>query len=207
MAGLAIASLLLALFIGGFLFIKLSPEFGGKPTDEQKANFSQLSHYKGREFVNLTPTSMDMSFSNILSVMRDYIKGIPNGTPSFPIPVEPVDSLELTTQPDSLTQLTWFGHSAVLFEIDGLRIFLDPMLGNTPAPHPWMGGKRFSKKLPIDITQLPPIDVVLISHDHYDHLDYGSVQKLKEKVSDFYVPLGVGPTCGAGGLMNRLFTN
>jgi len=192
MAGLAIISLLLALFIGGFLFIKLSPEFGGKPTAEQKENFSQLSHYEGGEFVNLIPTSMDMSFRNILSVMGDYMRGIPNGAPSFPIPVEPVDSLELTTQPDSKTQLTWFGHSAVLLEIDGLRVFLDPMLGNTPAPHPWLGGNRFSEELPIDIAQLPSIDAVLISHDHYDHLDYGSVQKLKEKVKDFYVPLGVG---------------
>lgn len=192
MIGISVAVLLVILLVGAFLFIQLSPEFGGKPTNEQRESFAQLDHYRDGTFINLTPTSMDMSFGNILSVLRDYIKGIPNGTPDFMLPVEPVDSLSLVEPIDSPTQITWFGHSAVLLEIDGLRVFIDPMLGNVPAPHPWLGGNRFNKQLPINIEQLPPIDAVLISHDHYDHLDYGSVKKLKEKVKDFYVPLGVG---------------
>lgn len=192
MIGLSVAALLFMLVVGGWLFIKLSPEFGGKPSSVQKESFAQLDHYQNGIFVNLIPTSMDMSFSNILSVMSDYIQGIPNGAPDFTLPVESVDSLSLVDPADAPTQITWFGHSAVLLEIDGLRIFLDPMLGNVPAPHPWMGGNRFYEQLPISIEKLPPIDAVLISHDHYDHLDYGSVKKLKEKVKDFYVPLGVG---------------
>ncbi|MGB3587453.1 MAG: MBL fold metallo-hydrolase [Tunicatimonas sp.] len=192
MIGLSVGILLLALLVVGFLFIKLSPEFGGKPTSEQKEAFAQLDHYEEGVFTNLIPTSMDMSFGNIVSVLRDFIQGIPNSTPDFSLPVESVDSLDITTHTDTITQITWFGHSAVLVEIDGLRVFLDPMLGDVPAPHPWLGNDRFNKQLPICIEQLPPIDAVLISHDHYDHLDYGSVQKLKEKVKDFYVPLGVG---------------
>ncbi|WKN41370.1 MBL fold metallo-hydrolase [Tunicatimonas pelagia] len=192
MIGLSVGALLLVLLIGGFMFTKLSPEFGGKPTSKQQESFTQLDHYKDGTFVNLIPTSMDMSFGNILSVIRDYIQGIPNGVPDFLPPVESVDSLSLVDPADAPTQITWFGHSAVLVEIDGLRVFLDPMLGNVPAPHPWLGGSRFNEQLPISIEQLPPIDAVLISHDHYDHLDYGSVKMLKEKVKDFYVPLGVG---------------
>jgi len=192
MIGLSVGALLLILLVGGFLFIRFSPEFGGKSTPEQKKAYAQLDYYQDGEFTNLIPTSMDMSFGNIVSVTKDYIRGIPNGTPSFSLPVKSIDSLDIATTANTATQITWFGHSAILLEIDGLRIFLDPMLGNVPAPHPWLGGSRFNKELPISIELLPPIDAVLISHDHYDHLDYGSVQKLKEKVSDFYVPSGVG---------------
>jgi len=75
--------------------------------------------------------------------------------------------------------------------MDGKKILLDPMFGDTPAPHPWLGSKRYSDGLPIEIEKLPRIDFVIFSHDHYDHLDYGSIQKLKNKVGHFYVPLGV----------------
>jgi L-ascorbate metabolism protein UlaG (beta-lactamase superfamily) len=76
--------------------------------------------------------------------------------------------------------------------MEGKRIFFDPMLGESPSPHPLLGPKRFSKELPIDIDKLPFIDAVVLSHDHYDHLDYESIIKLKDKVGKFYVPLGVG---------------
>ena len=72
------------------------------------------------------------------------------------------------------------------------NILLDPMFSEVPAPHPALGKKRFQKELPIKIEQLPFIDYVFISHDHYDHLDYQSIKKLKQKVSRFFVPLGVG---------------
>jgi L-ascorbate metabolism protein UlaG (beta-lactamase superfamily) len=65
------------------------------------------------------------------------------------------------------------------------------MLGDTPAPHPWLGSKRYNPTLPLAIEKLPHLDAVVISHDHYDHLDYGSIVKLKDKVDRFYVPLGV----------------
>jgi L-ascorbate metabolism protein UlaG (beta-lactamase superfamily) len=66
------------------------------------------------------------------------------------------------------------------------------MFGDVPAPHPWLGKHRFSKSLPIEIEKLPQIDAVILSHDHYDHLDYGSITKLKSKVNQFFTPLGVG---------------
>ncbi len=66
------------------------------------------------------------------------------------------------------------------------------MFGNVPTPHPMLGGNSFSRALPIEIEKLSSIDAVLLSHDHYDHLDYGSVTKLKDKVKMFYAPLGVG---------------
>ena len=75
---------------------------------------------------------------------------------------------------------------------NSVNILIDPMFGKVPAPMDFLGGKRFSKKLPIRSEKLPEIDYVLISHDHYDHLDYESILKIKNKVNKFIVPLGLG---------------
>ncbi len=77
-------------------------------------------------------------------------------------------------------------------ELDGKKIFLDPILGDVLGPHPLIGSKRFNDTLPLAIENIPNLDAVIISHDHYDHLDYGSIKKLKDRVAHFYVPLGVG---------------
>ena len=174
----------------GIAFIKISPEFGGTASKSQKESYKKSGHYKDGVFVNLMETSMDMSFANIIDLIGKTIKGTPNKSPNFEIPVQQVDSmdLELNTQ----TELVWFGHSAFLLQLEGKNILLDPMFGDTPSPSPLLGTKRYSNSLPITIEKLPVIDAIIISHDHYDHLDYGSIKKLKEKTKMFYVPLGVG---------------
>jgi L-ascorbate metabolism protein UlaG (beta-lactamase superfamily) len=132
-----------------------------------------------------------MDFGKALKMLPEFFKNDPSRIPSFKLPIVSRDSLELVE--DSLpTRLVWFGHSAFLLQIDGKNILIDPMLGEVPAPNPLLGKKRFFKDLPIEIEKLPQIDLIIISHDHYDHLDYGSIQKLKGKTKQFYVPLGVG---------------
>jgi len=92
---------------------------------------------------------------------------------------------------DSTTYITWYGHSALLLEMEGKRILLDPMFGAYSSPVSFFG-KRFAYQSPIDINAFTNIDAVILSHDHYDHLDYVSILKLKDHVKHFYVPLGVG---------------
>ncbi|MGB3777543.1 MAG: MBL fold metallo-hydrolase [Tunicatimonas sp.] len=186
-----LALLAIGLLAAG-LFVYLSPEFGGRATAAEQEAYARSDNYAEGKFTNLIPTSMRMDGRTMASIIRDYVRGVPHGVPSVPPPVVLVDSATIVRAPDTLTRVTWFGHSAVLLEIDGQRLLLDPMLGEVPAPHPWLGQSRFSEGLPITIDQLPAIDAVLISHDHYDHLDYGSIRLLKVKVNDFYVPLGVG---------------
>jgi len=188
---LSVFGIVLFVAVGGFLFIKLSPEFGADPTAKEKVSFEKTGHYKEEKFFNLIPTNMDMNTGGMFSLMIDFIKGVPNREPKSELPIHKIDSLSIVQNVTKPT-LMWFGHSAFLLQLDGKNILLDPMLGPVPAPHPWLGGKRYNHELPITIEKIPKIDAVVISHDHYDHLDYGSIQELKAKTEHFYVPLGVG---------------
>lgn len=192
MTGLVIVCALLILIVIGSLFLNLSPEFGGKADAKSKERYSLAKNYSEGKFVNQIPTPMDMDFKLVKSLLIDYLKGNPKGRPQKPLPVMKLDSITIVNNHEKLTKITWFGHSAFLLEIAGQNILIDPMLGPSPSPHPMLGGKRFSTTLPIYAEALPAIDAVIFSHDHYDHLDYGSVMKLKDKVAKFYTPLGLG---------------
>ncbi len=173
------------------LFINLSPQFGGKATKEQKAIYEKSENYKEDRFVNIAKVQLDMSFRDMGKSLVGYFKPQSQTTPKENLPVQKIDSLDIVKYIGD-TRLIWFGHSAFLLQIDTKNILIDPMFGEVPAPHPMLGSKRFSKELPIEIEKIPEIDAVLISHDHYDHLDYDSIKKLKNKVKMFYTPLGVG---------------
>lgn len=196
---ISIISLVAIVTLLVLIFINTSPEFGGKHSEKRKATYANAANYKDGKFENQNTVKMEMGFSKFTSTLIDYIKGVPNAAPSFQIPVESIDSLTIVNQ-NPITKLTWFGHSAFLLEIQNQNILIDPMLGEVPAPHPMLGRKRFNEKMPIAIEQLPQIDAVIISHDHYDHLDYGSITKLKGRVRKFYVPLGVGAHLEAWGI-------
>jgi L-ascorbate metabolism protein UlaG (beta-lactamase superfamily) len=178
------------LVLVGILFVNLHPAFGDSPTKEEQQYYESKPHYQEGKFINMVPTSMDMSLSSILSTLKQYIEGIPNSRPNFELPVHSIDSMSIVNN-KSRDRLIWFGHSAFLLEMKDQHILIDPMLGEVPAPHPWLGGKRYSSSLPIELEKLPHIDVVIISHDHYDHLDYESILALKAKTKKFLVPLGV----------------
>ena len=200
MTGLIIGGGILLLGISGILFVNFYPSIGGSQSDEKIETFKKSGHYQDGKFINLIHTSMDMNLGKFMSIIKDWIVGIPNQTPEKPLPVVPVDSMTIVSKDDSLARFTWFGHSAFLLEIEGKNILLDPMLGDYAGPHPWLGPNRFSDGIPIEIKKLPQIDVVVYSHDHYDHLDYESVLKLKDKVNKFLVPLGVGSHLASWGV-------
>ncbi|WP_041633211.1 MBL fold metallo-hydrolase [Maribacter sp. HTCC2170] len=188
---IAIALVIVAVVVVATLFINLSPEFGGKATKEQKEFYSQSSNYKEGKFINIGDVQMNMDFSKFVKSLVGFFSPRPKTTPTSNIDVITVDSLSIAQYKDS-TRLVWFGHSTFLLQMKGKNILIDPMFSAVPAPHPMLGGKRFSSELPIEIDQLPQIDAVVLSHDHYDHLDYGSIQRLKNKTNHFFTPLGVG---------------
>jgi len=188
---IGLVSIVVLLFVIGFLFINLSSQFGGKATSEQKLKYATYKNYKEGKFVNEKRINMDMGFGDMVNVIRKMFNPNSGTRPQKNIVVHKLDSTNVADY-NSRTRLIWFGHSAFLLQMNHKNILIDPMFGNVPAPHPWLGAKRFSKNLPIEIGKLPQIDAVIISHDHYDHLDYESIQRLKDKVGKFFVPLGVG---------------
>ena len=179
---------LVAVFVAILLFLNLHPVFGGNPSKEQKEEYSKFDHYGNGKFVNQVPTKMDMKASDFLSMIRENISGSTDRKPAGPIPVSDIDWNKINSEEDSLT---WFGHSTLLLSIDNKKILVDPMFGPIASPVSFIGSKRYSEDLLEMIDELPPIDAVFITHDHYDHLDYQSNLKLKSKVKHFFVPLGV----------------
>lgn len=189
MIGISVAIIIGLFIIIIALFLNLSPQFGKSPTSHQKIEYANSGHFKDGKFVNQTPTVMDINFWKMI---KKFVQASPNRKPLKEIGIEKLNLVTINKLDTLTSRLTWFGHSTFLLELDGKKILIDPMFSETPAPLPMLGPKRFSANLPIEIEELPTIDAIILSHDHYDHLDYSSIQRLKSKVGEYYMPLGVG---------------
>jgi L-ascorbate metabolism protein UlaG (beta-lactamase superfamily) len=97
------------------------------------------------------------------------------------------------------------GHSTVLFEIDGARVLTDPIWSERASPTRRAGPKRF-QPVPVPLDALPPLDLILLSHDHYDHLDYPTIQGLAARETPFITPLGVGAHLESWGIAPQRIT-
>lgn len=182
-------SIVILSVLGIAIFINTSPQFGAKKNDKLSSRVLGSSHYKNGAFQNPERTMQmtDFKWSSIPKFFSNAGK-----KPQMQIPVRKLTFDQSNSSNDSLPKITWFGHSTLLIEMEGKKLLLDPMLGNVPAPVSFFSAKRFNSELPATADELPYLDAVLISHDHYDHLDYGTIQKIKDKTGKFYTPLGVG---------------
>lgn len=183
-AGVAIASVLSGAAM--MLYVPL----GSSPGKHQRTGFNALDNYRAGKFANADSAETAMRMSEGLSMLKDSV--LTNGVQRHPpgeLPVSEVDWSLVESEQDSLT---WFGHSTCLLSIEGRKLFIDPMLSNRASPLAFVGSARYSKDWLSMVDRLPQIDAVLLTHDHYDHLDYGSIRALESKVGHFFVPLGVG---------------
>jgi L-ascorbate metabolism protein UlaG (beta-lactamase superfamily) len=119
------------------------------------------------------------------------------------VPRAPLPSLDPTRawsrKPATGLRATWLGHSTVLIEIDGLRVLTDPVWSLRASPSQLAGPKRF-QPVPVPLRSLPQLDAVVISHDHYDHLDYRAIRELARRDLPFVTSLGVGAHLQAWGV-------
>lgn len=188
--GLLFTALLLILIL--VLFVNFHPVFGESPSDKIVSRMKEIPNYVDGRFTNLNSIKENFGWSDYQKMFAKRFKGNPNRMPDHSLPVTTWTKEEVTNLQDTATTAIWYGHSAFYLHMDGKNILLDPMFGDYPSPVPFFIEKRYNDTLPISIDNLPRIDVVVFSHDHYDHLDYGSVLKLKDKAEHFVVPLGVG---------------
>ncbi|HEY2976767.1 MAG TPA: MBL fold metallo-hydrolase [Burkholderiaceae bacterium] len=133
-----------------------------------------------------------------LAITWRFLFDKPDDTvPPQAVPMQPLTAAQLQAAPDrSLYRL---GHSTLLLKLDGAFWLTDPVFSERASPLQWMGPKRFHSP-PIAIDELPPIEGVILSHDHYDHLDHDAIVKLAPKVRHFITPLGVGDRLIAWGV-------
>jgi L-ascorbate metabolism protein UlaG (beta-lactamase superfamily) len=162
---------------------------GGRVTGERGERVRRSPHFSGGKFHNPEPTRL-MKASMREMARREFF-GNEQREPSGVIPVVARSAQDYATAPASGLRTTWIGWSSVLVEIDGDRVMTDPVWSERCSPSTLVGPKRFHPP-PIALENLPPIDAVMISHDHYDHLDMPVVRALAARGTHFVVPLGIG---------------
>ena len=133
------------------------------------------------------PSGSTLEFAKVYFHKEERVRRSPNGM----MPVHATTLADLARPPASGLRLTWMGHSSVLAEIDGRRVLFDPVWGERCSPFAFAGPKRLHP-VPLPLATLGPLDAVVISHDHYDHLDLPTIRALAGTDTVFAVPLGVG---------------
>jgi L-ascorbate metabolism protein UlaG (beta-lactamase superfamily) len=146
----------------------------------------------GRKFLNPVPTTVG-GFGTIWKVLPQWLTNRAERAPRQPLGPFRTDAAVYSAGPESGLRVTWLGHSSMLLEIDGVRVLVDPVWDLRASPWQWFGPKRFFAA-PLPLEELPRLDAVLVSHDHYDHLGEGTVRRLAElqPESRWVTSLGVG---------------
>ncbi len=164
-------------------------QFGGKVTKELQSQYEESENWKDGKFQNLEETEMDISFWKLPEVIYKQLTK-EDQKPKATLPIIPFDKSAFLAPADQ-AKFIWYGHSVVLMRLNGQTILIDPMLGSNTTPIAPISNTRFSKNSLSLIDSFPEIDLILLTHDHYDHLDYDSIQLLKHKTKKYYVALGL----------------
>lgn len=180
-----IATLLLALLLAFSLGCSW---YVSNPVFSEDA-MNKPTNYSNGRFTNAEPTTVMKPGSNWEVIYQYLFKGHKDRTPSKPLPVVSMDGFAMQPASDVL-RFVWLGHSSVLVELNGKRILIDPVFSERASFFSWAGPKRF-QPAPIQAKDLPNLDAVLISHDHYDHLDKPTIVAISAKTASFHVPHGV----------------
>ncbi|WP_296323691.1 MBL fold metallo-hydrolase [Treponema sp. UBA3813] len=188
--GIVIVGVIAVVSLFAIVFLKAWKPFGGKASKADRKNYAErAANFDGKKFHNEEDFSAVMD-KNAAPDPLTFSKRQPR--PDFEFPTKMPDYL---SDPENRLPLeefrvTWFGHSSLLLQMHGMNILIDPVFSEMISPVSWVGSKRFSHP-PVSVAQLPEIDILILSHDHYDHLDYDVICQIDPKVKQYIVPLGV----------------
>lgn len=171
--------------------MSLLKQFGGKATPAQTARYSQSAHWRDDKFMNLETTSMEFSLQTLPTMLYKQFFEKNGREPEQPLPVVPFDKAAFGEDSNE-TRFIWYGHSVLLLRMNQQTLLIDPMLGPNASPIAPFATKRFSNHTLGLIDDFPEIDLLILTHDHYDHLDLHSIEQLKPKVKKYFVAIGVG---------------
>ena len=172
---------------------------GRKPEGARLERIKASPLWDGARFNNVHPIIPGLREPGAsMPAIKDFLCGGERRVPRRPLPsVSPLDAWARPSE--SGLRVTWLGHSTVLIEIDGVRVVTDPVWGPRASPSRLAGPKRF-QPVPVPLRAMPSIDLVIVSHDHYDHLDYPTIRELAKTGVPFVTSLGVGAHLEAWGV-------
>jgi L-ascorbate metabolism protein UlaG (beta-lactamase superfamily) len=171
-------------------FFMQQASFGTHPNGTRLERIQKSPNYKDGTFQNLEKTEM---MAPDASYTRLFWKFFTNSdTLVEPVMALPTIKTNLKALPQDQPVMVWFGHSSYLLSIDGKKILVDPVFSQRPSPVQYAGSKSFLGTMVYTPADFPDLDLVIITHDHYDHLDYATIQQLKSKTKLFCTALGVG---------------
>ena len=159
---------------------------------------------KDGKYINPIPTNAG-GFNKLIPILLEYKNNKAENTPKNTLGPFKTDTSIFLTTPESGLRITWVGHSSLLIEIDGKRILTDPVWSQRASFSQSIGPIRFFDA-PIALADLPSLDAVLISHDHYDHLDKNTIDFFADKNINFYCSMGVGPFLESRGIVKNYIT-
>lgn len=167
----------------------LQPSFGRLPSGDRQKRIENSPNFKNGTFQNLEETKLLADNASYLTMVTKFFS-----TDSLREPVTPLPAIktDLRAVDGEKPTMIWFGHSTYFISIGGKKILVDPVFSQRASPVQYAGSKSYPGTMIYTPEDFPPLDLVIISHDHYDHLDYNTILKLKEKTKLFCVPLGIG---------------
>jgi L-ascorbate metabolism protein UlaG (beta-lactamase superfamily) len=161
---------------------------GKNPSGKRLKRVQSSPQYANGSFQNPEPTEMLLEGASYLSMMREYWNKPKTTAPPCPIPSVRADLFALSSESPTVV---WFGHSSYLLKLEGLHILVDPVFSGHASPFSWFG-KSFPGTDIYGVSDFPEIDIMLLTHDHFDHLDYRTIRQFAAKTHHFYTSLGVG---------------
>jgi L-ascorbate metabolism protein UlaG (beta-lactamase superfamily) len=185
-----IAGILLAVISTVIIYMKLAPQFGAKSKGDSLLRVMNSPNFRDGKFQNLVPTKLAAPNTSMMKNGLKFIKGVPGQYPDRPIETVKFDKIAFV-KPSDKVKICWFGHSSLIMNVEGKIILTDPVFSEKASPVSLFGVKRFDYTNQFGVEDMPLIDLLLISHDHYDHLDYKTMKKLYPVVKQICTPLGV----------------